>query len=218
MRLGIISDIHLEHQSEENIARLLHGINSSIIDKLIIAGDIHSDYEGRMEFLQGIAHDYFYVMGNHDYYGGKWYDDFRDEDGIVGGCLWSNFDNNPIVEVVAARSTPDFENIVDWHVVDSKAVFELHKRQIFESDSKIVVTHFAPSHRSVSPKFQGLISNPYWANNLDNEIFDSDKVLWVHGHVHSKFDYHIGKCRVVCNPLGYPNEIENPYTVKVVEV
>lgn len=28
--------------------------------------------------------------------------------------------------------------------------------------------------------------------------------LWVHGHVHESFDYWIGRCRVVCNPRGYP--------------
>jgi hypothetical protein len=27
--------------------------------------------------------------------------------------------------------------------------------------------------------------------------------VWVHGHTHTSFDYQLGKCRVVANPLGY---------------
>ena len=33
--------------------------------------------------------------------------------------------------------------------------------------------------------------------------------IWIHGHTHESFDYHIGKTRIVCNPRGYASIEEN---------
>ena len=60
--------------------------------------------------------------------------------------------------------------------------------------------------------------NPYFCNSLDGDILESDKTLWIHGHVHSRWDYMIGNCRVVANPLGYPREIPGEYEIKIVEI
>jgi Icc-related predicted phosphoesterase len=30
--------------------------------------------------------------------------------------------------------------------------------------------------------------------------------LWIHGHVHSRADYHLGATRIVCNPRGHIEE------------
>lgn len=27
--------------------------------------------------------------------------------------------------------------------------------------------------------------------------------VWIHGQTYSSFDYRLGKCRVIANPLGY---------------
>lgn len=67
----------------------------------------------------------------------------------------------------------------------------------------VVVTHMAPSMRSISARYgNGLISAAF-ASNLDHLIERAD--LWVHGHTHASSDYQIGSCRVICNPLGYPS-------------
>jgi predicted phosphodiesterase len=65
----------------------------------------------------------------------------------------------------------------------------------------VVVTHMAPSMRSVAPRYASDPVSAAFASNLDEAINKAD--LWVHGHTHSSFDYHVGKCRVVANPLGY---------------
>ncbi|WP_256080802.1 metallophosphoesterase [Massilia sp. YIM B04103] len=65
----------------------------------------------------------------------------------------------------------------------------------------IVVTHMAPSMRSVPEQYaHDLVSSAY-ASNADELAAKAD--LWVHGHTHSSMDYWIGACRVVCNPFGY---------------
>ena len=42
--------------------------------------------------------------------------------------------------------------------------------------------------------------------------------LWIHGHTHVALDYRVGECRVVCNPLGYPQEKTGVDTALVIEV
>lgn len=65
----------------------------------------------------------------------------------------------------------------------------------------VVITHMAPSLRSVSDQYREAPSSAAYASRLDELAEQAD--LWVHGHMHESLDYHIGKCRVVCNPCGY---------------
>lgn len=66
---------------------------------------------------------------------------------------------------------------------------------------QIVVTHHAPSARSVCPQFQDDPLTPAYASRMDEVIQLAD--LWIHGHMHTSSDYSTGECRVVCNPRGY---------------
>ena len=70
----------------------------------------------------------------------------------------------------------------------------------------VVVTHHAPSPGSVAPAYAGHPLNPAFASDLDALIRAGRPDLWVHGHVHTSFDYRLGATRVVCNPRGYPGE------------
>jgi Icc-related predicted phosphoesterase len=70
----------------------------------------------------------------------------------------------------------------------------------------VVVTHHAPSPGSVAPAYAGHPLNPAFASDLDALVAAGRPDLWVHGHVHTSFDYRLGATRVVCNPLGYPRE------------
>ena len=65
----------------------------------------------------------------------------------------------------------------------------------------VVITHMAPSMRSVSDRFAHDRASAAYASRLDDMVEKAD--LWVHGHMHDSFDYTVGKCRVICNPCGY---------------
>lgn len=67
----------------------------------------------------------------------------------------------------------------------------------------VVVTHMAPSMRSVPEQYRTDLSSAAYASRMDDLVSRAD--LWVHGHIHETLDYRIGKCRVVCNPCGYIN-------------
>ena len=65
----------------------------------------------------------------------------------------------------------------------------------------VVITHMAPSMRSVPERYATDIVSAAYASNLDELAQSAD--MWIHGHMHASSDYEIGKCRVVCNPRGY---------------
>jgi hypothetical protein len=75
-----------------------------------------------------------------------------------------------------------------------------------DAPRQVVVTHHAPSPRSVSERWRGNSPNPAFASDLGDLLAAAQPALWVHGHTHSSFDYRIGATRVVCNPKGYGDE------------
>ena len=70
----------------------------------------------------------------------------------------------------------------------------------------VVVSHHAPSSRSIPREFQDDPLSGCYASDLEGILLETQPDLWVHGHVHSRIDYRVGKTRVVSNPRGYPGE------------
>ena len=70
----------------------------------------------------------------------------------------------------------------------------------------VIVTHHAPSRRSVPAHFSEDIVSAAYASDLDEFVAATGADLWIHGHLHTQSDYMIGNTRVICNPRGYPNE------------
>lgn len=66
----------------------------------------------------------------------------------------------------------------------------------------IVVTHHAPSARSIPTKYLHRRLSAAYASDLPPDEFFGSATLWVHGHVHSSHDYDHFGTRVICNPRG----------------
>jgi predicted phosphodiesterase len=76
----------------------------------------------------------------------------------------------------------------------------------------VVVTHHAPSPKSIHPRFDGSALNACFVSDLER-LMDASRVqLWIHGHTHDSFDYVVNGTRVLCNPRGYAKDgvNENP--------
>jgi len=78
---------------------------------------------------------------------------------------------------------------------------------IYKGRKIVVITHHAPSFRSIPGQYQRDIVSAGFASHLDDLVERSGARLWIHGHNHSATDYMIGKTRVVCNPHAYPHEL-----------
>jgi len=74
------------------------------------------------------------------------------------------------------------------------------KQEPFDGPT-VVVTHHAPSFKSVVPRFADSLLSACFASNLDQLMGFSE--LWIHGHMHDSLDYMANGTRVICNPRGY---------------
>lgn len=147
------------------------------------------------------------------------------KDTIFLGCtLWTDFElfGNPrYAEYEATQKMMDYKKIrcspkysklkpFDTAIINKKSVRWL-KQMTSEafSDKIVVITHHAPSKKSIPTKYQTDILSAAYASNLDTLVLESGAKLWIHGHIHDQLDYKIGSTRMVCNPRGYPDEINN---------
>ena len=96
------------------------------------------------------------------------------------------------------------EDTEQWHFRD-RIWIEGRLAEPFDGKT-VVVTHMAPSERSIADEYKGDSCSPAFASNLDHLVERAD--LWIHGHVHHSLDHLIGAGRVVCNPLGYPGRAD----------
>ncbi len=78
------------------------------------------------------------------------------------------------------------------------------------SGKTVVISHHAPSSRSLPENRANSKSAPAYASQLDDLAELAD--LWIHGHTHQRQDYQIGRCRVVCNPRGYHDSFNQQIT------
>lgn len=138
-----------------------------------------------------------------------------------GATLWSNFElygDPKIAALVAQQRMNDYKQIQSS--VENEKLRSTDTRNIFlrsfhwidqsltESTTKcnVVVTHHAPSPRSLPEIFKGNPLGAAFASDLESFILDKAPNLWIHGHLHGFRDYTIGKTRVISNPRGYPSE------------
>ncbi|HYE40701.1 MAG TPA: metallophosphoesterase [Ramlibacter sp.] len=150
---------------------------------------------------------------------------------FLGSTLWSDFllDGDGEGRDVAVREAlahvHDFRRIfcdearqAVFTPLESAALFRRNAEWLRTSLQRawpgptVVVTHHAPSARSVHPRFAGSPLNACFASHLD-ELLGSDKAaLWIHGHMHHSVDYQVRGTRVLCNPRGYvtADRCENP--------
>lgn len=153
---------------------------------------------------------------------------------FYGGTLWANVsDLSSLDQFNISQMIADFTIIEDDEAEDGlftidrmtleynkfiEGIFECHLN-LKDNQKLFVISHFAPSIKSVTPQYAGSALNPYFCNNLDDMITGLDIDYFVHGHVHSSHDYMLGNTRVLCNPRGYPREIDHIiYLPKMIEI
>ena len=140
---------------------------------------------------------------------------------FVGGTLWTDYAiaGDPDRGMRAARDgMNDFRKIRsgtgpgERPRVTPAHLLAIHRRHVAAIRSTlatqfagptVVVTHHAPSVRSLR---EGRVSDPTdvaYASDLEQLIVEGKPELWIHGHIHTARDYTIGDTRIVANPRGY---------------
>ena len=187
---------------------------------LYIPGN-HEYYRGHIDGIDAVIQDNLSGLRNvHFLNNSSW-----TKNGItfLGGTLWTNMNNrNPITENFIQYGMNDFR-LIDWKNFGGhgwkkflpRDAAALHSKtlQFFDEasaglDNVVIMSHHAPSFKSVHPKYHNDTQMNYgYYSDLDEFIMDRPQIkLWTHGHMHDCFDYEIGSTRVVCNPRGYKDE------------
>jgi Icc-related predicted phosphoesterase len=143
---------------------------------------------------------------------------------FVGCTLWTDYRvfgpaNVPLAMRAAAQGLNDHRRIIwskrPWARFRPAEALLLHSRsrmflqtalQAEHAGPTVVITHHAPHPRSLHPNYEKDILPAAYVSDLQDLIVATAPKLWVHGHVHTSFDYAVGATRVLCNPHGYGNE------------
>lgn len=194
---------------------------SGQIPVVVIAGN-HDAYGASLEESIRDAREYAASLQNLHFLE----NDACEFEGVrfIGGTLWTDFrlyGRNPSVAMSYAQSgMNDFKRIklskrpfrkfgpIDAYRkhVETRGFIEGELRQHAGTKATVVVSHHAPSPRSIDPGFRHDPLSACYASDMEELLRDVGPTLWVHGHVHHRNDYMVGNTRVVSNARGYPQE------------
>lgn len=142
---------------------------------------------------------------------------------FLGCTLWTDFEvlgaaQKEIAALLAAQGMSDYQLILrsshggmlrpeDTIAAHHASVAFLREtmRQPFAGPT-VVITHHAPSPKSIPKQFESDMLNCAFVSNLETLIEETQPDLWIHGHTHHCVDYKVGKTRVLSNQRGYPRE------------
>jgi predicted phosphodiesterase len=226
MKIGIMSDLHMYKTVKTEETPWDFEPEADVF--YICAGDICEDNDARARFNQKHYDHMLSIHGNHDYYGNsfsdaKYHTILREVNGvrIAGATLWTDLQDN-LAWYTYKKGLIDCYYISDLTQEAMIEAHEMHKHFLFGIDADIIVSHHAPTMRSVHERYMSDPHNVCFANDLEKQILNMKKPpkLWIHGHTHDDFDYMIGDTRVICHPRGYKNEREDywRYAPKIVEI
>ena len=149
---------------------------------------------------------------------------------FVGCTLFTDFNlyiNSLNSMMIAAYRLNDFRYV---KILKDKKIKKITPQEQFEIHNKrksfiesicrnnpnkkiVVITHHAPSIKSVPIEYGNDILSAAYASNLEDIIQKYNNLkLWCHGHMHQNCDYTLYGTRIICNPRGYYNE--NPNFIK----
>lgn len=198
---------------------------------VVIAGN-HEFYHGKFVKSLEVLKEFYTSVAENVHFLER---DFVVLDGILflGGTMWTNMDNlDGSTMFTAQMMMNDYRQIVDdsagytklkpaktvSRCIETLQTFHKYLEAMPAFEKVVVVTHHAPTFKSVAPMYVESELNGAYASNHSEFILDRPRIkLWIHGHMHNYNDYEVDQCRVICNPCGYPGQIPNwkPVTVDI---
>jgi predicted phosphohydrolase len=233
MLVQVVSDLHLELGG----VSFSPDVFATKADIVLLPGDINYGRQAvrNAATLFSYAPHIVMVCGNHEHYEGAYSIDemaecMREEAEIrvVGATLWADFDlfgNAPLGRLDAKFAVNDFKTICgrDSGFITTEEIEERHfvsreyVRNAIEEHAAhkaegplLVLSHHAPSSRSIAPSYKFNRASVAYASNLD-ALLARGVSLWAHGHTHNSFCYGGDQeALVVCNPAGYSSPVGEP--------
>jgi predicted phosphodiesterase len=137
---------------------------------------------------------------------------------FFGATLWTDMGLNGDVEAgaTAAREMNDFNRIrissplrkkftpAYARMLHADSVRALRAFLADGAENAVVITHHAPSIRSLPEAVRADPVRCGYASDLEALIQEYQPRLWIHGHIHESSHYQIGRTTILANPRGYP--------------
>ena len=148
-----------------------------------------------------------------------------------GATLWTDFSlfGDPrYYGVLCQQKMNDFKRIrrdPSYSKLRSIDVYNIHKISLrwleasLQSSSAhvdIVVTHHAPSIKSIPSRYKEDPVSSAYASDLEDLILKYNPKYWIHGHIHEPKRYSIGATEIISNPHGYIDEPYNGYNKELI--
>ncbi|MFC6791265.1 metallophosphoesterase [Methylobacterium komagatae] len=142
---------------------------------------------------------------------------------FLGGTLWTDFRLGSFSLAHAFRTAQGRDGMIDYRRIrtgprsrdriEPEEILAMHRAARAFLDAElarphdgptVVVTHHAPHPGSLPDRHAHLA----WcdASELTGLIEERGPDLWVHGHVHRRADYRVGRTCIVCNARGHVDE------------
>lgn len=111
------------------------------------------------------------------------------------------------------RKSPEYRKLrpADTRALHHTSIQHI-KQSLKQGDPRrsIVITHHAPSLRSLPEHRKKQLISCAYASNLDAFIEAHEPLMWIHGHIHHSQDYRIARTRILSNPRAYIDD-QNPH-------
>ena len=230
----LAGDIHTQGRHLSLIQRILAG-GAKVI---MVAGNHEAygaSFQAIHENLKEIAdtHTNFFYLNDSNV--------VIDDIDFFGGIMYTNLEGDDI-DRLCIRYIPDFSVIhkefrlddvksedeflnfnTRWSPDDHRKAHEKFCKELgywklsSNFDKKVVISHFVPTYKALSPQFEKSALNPYFIQNMEHMMIGIN--LWLFGHTHTSFDFNIEETRLVSNPYGYGDENKSGFIVnKIVEI
>ncbi len=232
MIIKYISDIHLEFLQKIKPTWVSKLINSDA-DVLVLAGDIgypmRTEYSDFLINVNKIFEKTFLITGNHEYYSSftieqnnnkikqiieennlanvkfllNEYEDYKGYR-FVGSTLWSKI-YNPNFLINDFKQIPGL-TVEKYNMLHQDSINFIDKTIKETPKPIIMITHHLPSHSLTDPKYASYADyNQCFSSDLDHIIKEPIKA-WFYGHTHIPSFKEINGVKLLCNPIGYPEE------------
>lgn len=148
-----------------------------------------------------------------------------------GATLWTDFSilGDPKQHgIICQDRLNDYKKITrspsysKLRTIDTFNIHLISKKWLQESleESKgfknIVITHHAPSIKSIPNEYKNDPLTSAYASNLEDIITKYRPSHWIHGHIHTPVKYKIGDTEIICNPHGYLDEKHNGHEKELI--
>lgn len=148
-----------------------------------------------------------------------------------GTTLWTDFSllGNPVeYGIICQAKMNDYKQIrrdPSYSKLRTIDTFKIHQFSIswlqesLEDSANfknVVITHHAPSLKSVPDLYKDDPVTSAYASNLEGFISRYKPMYWIHGHIHTPVRYKIADTEIICNPHGYLDEKYNGYDKEMI--